>query len=472
MLRTIRCLLAGAFLVAFLQPCSGQESIPNVTPAETRPADLITPVNPEPITIDEAIRRRVGIIGKPARKVILFICDGMSSPMITLGRAALYGRDGMLALDKLPVVGRMIGHPKGGQVNDSAAAASQFSTGRETINGRIAVDDQYKPVETIFEAARKQGFRIGVVSDTRMTHATPAAFTAHQNDRDEEEAIAAQQVRSEYEVLLSGGRKKFGKELDEAAKRGYQVVNDRRELLSAVASRSGKLLGLFADSYLPYSFERKGDETPTLAEMAAAAVSLLDRGDKGFLLMVEAGKIDSTMHAHDAAEGVAQMKSMDEALRKMIEFAKTNPDALLVVVSDHSTGGLQVIETFDPQRFNTLATSTIALATELKGKGSAIPERLRAAFPGVEFSKEELDRLVAAHEANTFELQLGSLVFSKLGLTFHTPEMEELMPDTHGHTGEDLFIHAMGAHQNLFSGVLRSWEIPKRIGIAIGIKFP
>ncbi|MBP7635602.1 alkaline phosphatase [Candidatus Ozemobacteraceae bacterium] len=472
MLRTIRCVLAGAFLLAFLQPCLGQQPLSTVAPAETRPADLITPVNPEPITIDEAIRRRVGIIGKPARKVILFVCDGMSSPMITLGRAALYGRDGMLALDKLPVVGRMIGHPKGGQVNDSAAAASQFSTGRETINGRIAVDDQYKPVETIFEAARKQGFRLGVVSDTRLTHATPAAFSAHQNDRDEEEAIAAQQVRSEYEVLLSGGRKKFGKELDEAVKRGYQVVNDRRELLLAVAARSGKLLGLFADSYLPYSFERKGDETPTLSEMAAAAVSLLDRGDKGFLLMVEAGKIDATMHAHDAAEGVAQMRAMDEALRKMVEFVKTNPDALLVVVSDHATGGLQVIETFDPARFNALATSTIALAAELKGKGSAIPGLLKAAFPGVEFSKAELDHLVAAHESKTFELQLGSFVFAKFGLTFHTPEMEDAMQDTHGHTGEDLFIHAMGAHQNLFSGVLRSWEIPRRIGIAIGIKFP
>ncbi|HOT26906.1 MAG TPA: alkaline phosphatase [Candidatus Ozemobacteraceae bacterium] len=472
MLRTIRYVLAGAFLFAFFQPVLGQQAIPTVAPVEARPADLITPVNPEPITIDEAIRRRVGIIGKPARKVILFVCDGMSASMLTLGRAALHGRDGMLALDKLPVVGRMIGYPKGGQVNDSAAAGSQFSTGRETINGRIAVDDQYKPLETIFEAARKRGFRVGVVSDTRLTHATPAAFSAHQNDRDEEEAIAAQQVRSEYEVLLSGGRKKFGKELDEAVKRGYRVVSNRRELLSAVAGRSAKLLGLFADSYLPYSFERKGDETPTLSEMAAAAVSLLDRGDKGFLLMVEAGKIDATMHAHDAAEGVAQMRAMDEALRKMVEFVKTNHDALLVVVSDHATGGLQVIETFDPARFNALATSTIALAAELKGKGDAIPGRLKAAFPGVDFSKAELDRLVAAHESRTFELQLGSVVFAKFGLTFHAPEVEDAMQDTHGHTGEDLFIHAMGAHQNLFGGVLRSWEIPRRIGIAIGIKFP
>lgn len=472
MLRTIRYVLAGAFLLAFLQPCVGQETIPNVMPAETRPADLITPVNPEPIPIDEAIRRRVGIIGKPARKVILFICDGMSSSMITFGRSTIHGRDGMLALDKLPVVGRMIGHPKKGQVNDSAAAASQFSTGRETINGRIAVDDQYKPIETIFEAARKQGFRLGVVSDTRLTHATPAAFSAHQNDRDEEDAIAAQQVRSDFEVLLSGGLEKFGAELGEAAKHGYQVVNNRRELLTAVASRSAKLLGLFADSYMPYSFERKGDETPTLSEMAAAAVSLLDRGDKGFLLMVEAGKIDSTMHAHDAAEGVAQMRVMDETLRKMIEFVKTNPDALLVVISDHATGGMQVIETFDPERFNALATSTILLAAELKGKGSEIPARLKAVFPNIEFSKEDLDRLVAADASKTLEPELGSVVFGKLGLTFHASGLEDQMPETHGHTGEDLFIHAMGAHQNLFSGVLRSWEITRRIGIAIGIKFP
>lgn len=472
MLRTIRYALIAVFLLFLVQPCIAQDSIKAVTPDKTSPADLITPMHPDPISIDEALRRRAGIIGKPARKVILFICDGMSAPMITLGRAAICGRDGMLALDKLPVVGRMIGYPKGGQVNDSAAAASQFSTGRETINGRIAVDDGFKPIRTLFEEARSRGFRIGVVSDTRLTHATPAAFSAHQKFRDDEEEIAAQQVRSDFEVLLSGGRKKFVAELGEAASRGYQIVKDRRELLNAVASRSAKLLGLFADSYLPYSFERRGDETPSLSDMAAAAVSLLDRGDKGFLLMVEAGKIDATMHAHDAAEAVAQMRAMDEALRKMVEFVKTNPDALLVVFSDHATGGLQVCETFDPDRFNAVATSTIALAAALKGKGKEIPALIKAAFPGIEFSSDELDRLAVDCDSKTFELQLGSLVFPKLGVAFHSVEQEERMPVTQGHSGEDLFIHSMGAHQNLLGGVLRTWEIPRRIGIALGIKFP
>ncbi|HOY65628.1 MAG TPA: alkaline phosphatase [Candidatus Ozemobacteraceae bacterium] len=469
--RTMRLVLCFCLLL-LAGSLYGQDPIKDVTPQQARPADLITPINPDPITIDEAIRRRVGIIGKPARKVILFICDGMSAPMLTLGRAAIAGRDGMLTVDKLPVVGRMIGYPKGGQVNDSAAAASQFSTGRETINGRIAVDDAFKPVPTLFEEARKLGYRLGVVSDTRLSHATPAAFSSHQNDRDEEEAIAAQQVRSDFEVLLSGGRKKFAGQLDEAVKRGYRVVNTRQELLNAVASRSAKLLGLFADSYLPYTFEREGADVPLLAEMAAAAVSLLDRGDKGFLLMVEAGKIDATMHAHDAAEGVAQMRAMDEALRKMVEFVKTNPDALLVVVSDHATGGMQVTERFDPARFAAAATSTIALAAALRGSGDALPERVRAALPGVEFTAAELQQLAAAREAKNFEMQLGSLVFSKLGITFHALETEDHLTDTHGHTGEDLFIHAMGAHQSLFGGVLRTWEIPRRVGVALGIRFP
>ncbi|HEY9070979.1 MAG TPA: alkaline phosphatase [Candidatus Ozemobacteraceae bacterium] len=450
----------------------GQDPIKVVAPQETRPADLITPINPDPITIDEAIRRRVGIIGKPARKVILFICDGMSSSMLALGRAAIVGRDGMLTIDKLPVVGRMIGYPKGGQVNDSAAAASQFATGRETINGRIAVDDQFKPLPTLFEEARKLGYRIGIVSDTRLSHATPAAFSAHQNDRDEEEAIAAQQVRSDFEVLLSGGRKTFAGQIDEAARHGYQVVNTRKELLDAVSARSGKLLGLFADSYLPYSFERERTDAPLLSEMAAAAVSLLDRGDKGFLLMVEAGKIDATMHAHDAAEGIAQMRAMDEALRKMVEFVKTNPDALLIVISDHATGGMQVTELFDPARFAATATSTIALAASLKGSGSAMPARLKAALPGLTFTDAELKELMETPEARELELKLGSILFAKLGLTFHSLETEARLADTHGHTGEDLFIHAMGAHQNLFGGVLRTWEIPRRIGVALGIRFP
>lgn len=473
MLKTIRSMFIAFFLLCLAGSCFGQDPIRDVTPSETRPVDMITPMHPDPITIDEAIGRRVGIIGRPARKVILFICDGMSSSMVTLGRAAISGRDGMLTLDKLPVVGRMIGCPKIGHVNDSAAAASQFATGRETINGRISVDDDFKPMKTLFEEARSQGFRIGVVSDTRLTHATPAAFSAHQKNRGEEEEIAAQQVRSDFEVLLSGGRKKFSAaELGEAARRGYRIVNDRGELLSAVASRSAKLLGLFADSYCPYYFERAGDTTPTLSDMAAAAVSLLDRGDKGFLLMVEAGQIDATLHAHDAAEGVAQMRAMDEALRKMVEFVKTNPDALLVVFSDHPTGGLQITETFDIEKFNSLATSTIALSPALQGKGKEIPALLKAALPGIEFSPEELDRLIAGSDSDQFQMLLGSTVFAKLGLEFHSLEFESQKSTTHGHTGEDLFIHAMGAHQNLLGGVMRTWEIPRRVGIALGIKFP
>ncbi len=472
MSRTIRFTLTALFLLLIAGAGFGQDPIKAITTSDAQPTDLITPINSDPISIDEAIRRRVGIIGKPARKVILFICDGMSASMITFGRAMLPGRDGMLTIDKLPVVGRMIGHPVGGQVNDSAAAASQFSTGRETINGRIAVDDQFKPIPTLFEEARKLGYRIGIVSDTRLSHATPAAFSAHQNDRDEEELIAAQQVRSDFEVLLSGGRKKFKNEVAEAVKHGYQVVNDRQELLNAVASRSSKLLGLFADSYLPYSFEPGRDVTPALSEMAAAAVSLLDRGDKGFLLMVEAGKIDATMHAHDAAEAVAQMRAMDEALRKMVEFVKTNPEALLIVISDHSTGGMQITELFDPAKFAAAATSTIALGASLKGQKDRIPEMLKAALPGIAFSAEELSAIAAASDAADFETQLGSLVFGKFGLTFHSKQFEDLLNETHGHTGEDLFIHAMGAHQGLFSGVLRSWDIPRRIGVALGIRFP
>ncbi|HNW35907.1 MAG TPA: hypothetical protein PKM25_13295 [Candidatus Ozemobacteraceae bacterium] len=123
-------------------------------------------------------------------------------------------------------------------------------------------------------------------------------------------------------------------------------------------------------------------------------------------------------------------------------------------------------------KFAAAATSTIALGASLKGQKDRIPEMLKAALPGIAFSAEELSAIAAASDAADFETQLGSLVFGKFGLTFHSKQFEDLLNETHGHTGEDLFIHAMGAHQGLFSGVLRSWDIPRRIGVALGIRFP
>lgn len=473
-----------ALVALLLLPCLTQAQEPAVTvpiPATPGPADLITPVNPAPIPIDEALRGRLRPMGKPARKVILVILDGLAASGLTFARA-LSPRES-IELDRFPIVGRVIGKPPQGEVNDSAGAASALATGYPGPIKRLAVDELGRPRRTLFEEARQRGFKVGLISDTRLTHATPAAFGAHVTDRDEEAEAARQLVQSGFDLMLSGGIKYFlpaeeggmqpiGRNLlTEAAAAGYTVVKTRTELAQAVSRNAGRVLGLFSHSFLPFTYDPAFRQTPTLAELTAAALALLDRHPQGFLLMVEAGKIDPCLHLYDAAELVAQMHETNLALRAIADFVRTRPDALVVVVPDHGTNGLAIVESFDPERFQRLAASTMALAERLPATAPDLLPQLAATVPGVAFTEADLAFLQAA-SGKDYPRRLGYVVNRKLGVEFLPFQREFPKGEAYDHTGEDLFLHALGAHQGLFGGVTRQWEIPRRLAAAMGFVFP
>ncbi|MBF0500050.1 MAG: alkaline phosphatase [Candidatus Riflebacteria bacterium] len=449
----------------------------------SRHSDLITPVNTEPITIDQVLERRLANVKKSAKSAILLIADGMNAAAIKLAREILVGREGLLEIDRLPITGRMIAHPNDGPVNDSAAAASEFATGRPISLHELSMGRDGKPIQTLWEYAKTQGFRVGLVSDTRLTHATPAAFACHQLGREDEYAIAIQMLNSGFDVMLSGGRRMFAscKSTDGAAiidpvstahERGYQVILHGNEFQDAVAKRSEKVLGLFADSFMAYSYDEGKSEEPTLDTMTAGALTLLSNKNSRFLLMVEAGKIDSTMHGHDAAELVYQMNVMENTLRVLRDYVNLHQDTLLVVVSNHSNGGLSLTENFDPAKFKSIATSSNALSRYLIDRGDDIPAIMKRLFPTLTFSEFELHDLTVRSKSPEFSAAVGSLLYSRLGLYFLPLDAQRGMEITHGHTGEDLFIHAQGVHQNLFGGTMRIWEVGKRIATALGLNFP
>jgi len=451
------------------------------------PGELITPVNIEPVSIDEALKKRISNIGKPAKNVIFIIADGMNSAAITLARAVLVGRQNLLEIDRFPVTGRVIGYAEDAQVNDSASAGSAFATGKEQGLKRISVDSRGNPQQTIFELAKNRGLKVGLVSDTMMTNATPAAFSAHVENRDEGEKIAEQMIKNGFDLLLSGGRDYFipkeagGKQakgknlLEEAAKTGYQIAGTGDELKRIAASGSGKLLGLFAPGYLPFSFEDPLHAIPSISELAAAAISFLSKEDKGFLLMIELGDIDPALHGHDCSELVYQMKELEKVIKIANDFLKTRSDTLLVLVSDHGTGGMSITENFNADIFRKCATSTIFLARQLGDKpitAESVKTKLTSTFPSLTFTQGEIDSLCSAATPSELEMRLGSIVYGKLGLYFLDSDLIPSMPTTRGHTGEDLFIHAKGCHQGIFGGVLRNWEVGRRIASALGFSFP
>ncbi len=272
-----------------------------------------------------------------ALNVIFMVSDGMSTGTLTLadmvsrqqhGRttawAGLWQADGARramcrthALDSL--------------VTDSAAAGSAWGCGLHVNNGSINTQPSGAAPTPLLVTARDQGKATGLVTTTRVTHATPASFIANVPDRSQEDEIARQILDRGVDVVLGGGARHF-KPADLLAREDLTVVRDRTELRAAPGD--GPLLGLFRDGHMSYEPDRT-DTEPGLREMTEAALGRLARAPDGFVLQVEGGRVDHAAHANDAVSLVRDQLAFDDALESAIGFVSARDDTLLIVTTDH-----------------------------------------------------------------------------------------------------------------------------------------
>ena len=122
------------------------------------------------------------------RNIILIIGDGFDDQHVTMGRNYLAGISGQLGLDTLPFRAAIQietidddGQPL--YVADSANTATSLATGGVTKIGRIATDIADNDLTTIAERAIRAGWRVGLVTTSSLTDATPASFLAHVSSR-------------------------------------------------------------------------------------------------------------------------------------------------------------------------------------------------------------------------------------------------------------------------------------------------
>ena len=311
----------------------------------------------------------------PRRSAVLFIGDGMGPAYVTATRLARGGSAGRLHLDDLPYTALVRTYAADGPVTDSAAAATAMACGAKTVNGVLGQDrtavyrtkDGAK-LETIAIWAARRGMRVGVVTTARVTHATPAAFYASDNDRDHERAIARAAIGSPLDLLLGGGREFFlpgprveddggwaasdAEDLRSAARgRGWTVAESAADLRAVVSLRGKKVLGLFADSHLPFEAETRaaqggapaaqGKTVPTIVEMTRWAIGVLKAGGRPFFLMVEGGRIDHAGHSNWARTLVDETAAFDGAVGAAISVLDPKT-TLVLVTADHETGGLAI----------------------------------------------------------------------------------------------------------------------------------
>ncbi|TFG04458.1 hypothetical protein EU538_12300 [Candidatus Thorarchaeota archaeon] len=274
--------------------------------------------------------------------VILMIGDGMGYEHVKLARWVEVGKNGTLRMENYDFTASVLTHSANQEITDSAAAGTALATGFKTNNAMISVDPSEEPLETILEIAEEQNKSTGVVSTCFVQHATPASFYAHVVSRSSYSEIARQAVEEvDVDVILGGGDSYFSSsQLTTMQSRGYSLVTNRSQLLSVP---SGKVLGLFSDSYMDYEQDRDFTLTPSLAEMTGKSLDLLSDDPDGFFLMVEGGRIDHAGHDNDPVDDALDTIAFDEAVGVAMDYVGSHSNTILLVTADHETGGLTVI---------------------------------------------------------------------------------------------------------------------------------
>ncbi|XVH32439.1 alkaline phosphatase [Haloferacaceae archaeon DSL9] len=431
---------------------------------------------------------------RDARNVILVIPDGAGQTQISGARyLKAYQEDPdsfphnihpnrtSLAVDRAEQVGSMSTYPDDPEllITDSGAAGTALATGTKTYNGAISgIGDEssFDPVETILEAARKSGMATGLVTTTRLTHATPATFATHVPDRGMEDEIARQYVESaNVDVLLGGGKRHFDADSREdgadlighARDAGYQYVETDSELARV---NDGRVLGLFGSdqdrtSHMSYYVDRlheDGNTEPGLVEMTEKAIELLSQSDRGrengFFLMVESGRVDHQGHANDPTITAEQLEC-DHAFGAALDYAESEstPPTLALQVPDHETGGMS------------LGSDAYDMNWEAIANQHASFEYLQHEIGDAE-SSDEIADIVSAHAG--FEPHGGELVElyrspGNIADAINTRTQMGWASDSH--TAVEVPVYASGPNAEYFGRYFDNTQLAAGIAAALDI---
>ena len=285
------------------------------------------------------------------KNVILLVGDGMGLSQVS---ASVYFKDGQSNFEQFPVVGLSKTSSSAQLITDSAAGATAFASGIKTYNGAVGVAPDSTHVATIPELLQDRGYVSGVVATSSIVHATPACFYAHVPARGMYEKIAEQLTYSNMQFFAGGGIDYFARRSDsinliETLKtKGFSV--DTTSMPSqASAGKMAILLG--DDAIVP---QGDGGES-FLPEASMLAIENLSKNEAGFFLMIEGSQIDWGGHGNNADYLISELLDFDKTIGLVLEYAKKNPETLVVVTADHETGGFTLSS--DGSNYNKIAPS-------------------------------------------------------------------------------------------------------------------
>ena len=418
----------------------------------------------------------MSVCAQQVKNVILMIPDGCSLATISTARWYQWMTDPEkenLAIDPY-ICGTVRTTCSNAPIGDSAPTTSCYMTGYTSLKGWVStyptadpendiypVDPKraYQPLTTVLEASKMLGKSTGLVCTCYFPHATPADCSAHCYNRDKYDEIASQQAHNRINVVIGGGVSRMTVEGEAYLKNaGWDIIKD--DLNAMRNCQNNNMWALFCPNDMPYELDRDANRYPSLAEMTSTAIKKLSNNQKGFFLMVEGSKVDYAAHNNDLAGMIHDYLAFDEACRVAIEFAKTNGETAVLVLSDHGNSGLSIgrrdngnYAATPKNRLFGAMKNFKATAEEVGNKLNNAPfEQAQSIFKewcGFELNDQELEFLKNCDEykSSPIEKEQRRQQSNKYYRTGLTRTVAQFMTDrtgmaftTNGHTGEDVIL--------------------------------
>ncbi len=274
---------------------------------------------------------------KEVKNVIYLIGDGMGPLHLEKTEQE---RNIELTMKTFPYEGRSQTRSASAAVTDSAAGATALACGTRTMNGALGVyiydlvGVESHP-KNITELCKENGMMTGIVTTDATSGATPSGFSVHVASRSMTEAIDYQQLNSDID-LIWGGTSSSVINADSCADKGFTLVKNYDEMMAL--SQGTRSFAQFDNA--TWKTEQVDEQTPTLSQMTAKAIDLLDDTDEGFFLMIEGAHIDKQSHSNIDDGMTEAVMEFDKTVEYALEYAKADGETLVVVTADHETGGI------------------------------------------------------------------------------------------------------------------------------------
>ncbi|RKQ69178.1 alkaline phosphatase [Litorimonas taeanensis] len=412
-----------------------------------------------------------------AKNIILFVGDGMGVSTVTAARIfdgqsqGKSGEENTLAFEEFQNVALIKTYNTNSQVPDSAGTATAMMSGYKTNIGAVNVlpkktaDEmlisscqEKADLPTLTDKAKSKAMSVGIISTARLTHATPASMYGHSVSRDWEaekditddigtlgcKSLSQQLVESQVDLALGGGSKEFTDE--QLSQWPGKVVTTAADMQK---SGDEKLLGLFNRSHMSFEADRADTEEPSLSDMTAFAIERLSNNEDGYVLMVEAGRIDHAHHGTNAFRALKDTQALNEAVKTAL--AKTGDDTLIVVTADHS-------HVFTMAGYPTRGNPILGLVKTTDRKTGEPSADYVMAEDGKPYTT------LGYHNGPNQRTDDSPALTDNMVQSpdFHQQTSIPLGSETHG--GEDVPLYATGPGAEYFRGVMEQDEIGQILG--------